>query len=297
MSLQWLRQRERGSWVAIQFMVWVALRVGRPAARTLLYPICVYYVVFSGRARRAIRQFLHRVLGRRISWRDLFHHYHCFASTILDRFYLLAGQHHRFQVDVQGAELLTNYLNRGQGCILLGSHLGSFEIVRAIGMSRRDLEIKVLLYEENAPMIREVVRSLNPQVADTVLSVGAPDTMLQVKDCLDRGGQVGIMGDRLVQHHQTTLCKFFGTLARFPTGTMRLTSVLKAPVILFFGLYRGGNRYEVHFELFAEQVILDREHRDQQIQQWTQRYADRLEYYCRLAPDNWFNFYDFWSER
>lgn len=297
MSLQWLRQRERGSWVAIQFMVWVALRLGRPAARTLLYPICVYYAVFSGRARRAIRQFLHRVLGRRISWRDLFHHYHCFASTILDRIYLLAGQHHRFQVDAQGAELLMNYLNRGQGCILLGSHLGSFEIVRAIGMSRRDLEIKVLLYEENAPMIRELVRSLNPQVADTVLSVGAPDTMLQVKDCLDRGGQVGIMGDRLVQHHQTTLCKFFGTFARFPTGTMRLTSVLKAPVILFFGLYRGGNRYEVHFELFAEQVILDREHRDQQIQQWTQRYADRLEYYCRLAPDNWFNFYDFWSER
>ena len=297
MSLQWLRQRERGSWVAIQFMVWVALRLGRPAARTLLYPICVYYAVFSGRARRAIRQFLHRVLGRRISWRDLFHHYHCFASTILDRIYLLAGQHHRFQVDAQGAELLMNYLNRGQGCILLGSHLGSFEIVRAIGMSRRNLEIKVLLYEENAPMIRELVRSLNPQVADTVLSVGAPDTMLQVKDCLDRGGQVGIMGDRLVQHHQTTLCKFFGTFARFPTGTMRLTSVLKAPVILFFGLYRGGNRYEVHFELFAEQVILDREHRYQQIQQWTQRYADRLEYYCRLAPDNWFNFYDFWSER
>ena len=27
-----------------------------------------------------------------------------------------------------------------------------------------------------------------------------------------------------------------------------------------------------------------------------QRYADRLEHYTRLAPDNWFNFYDFWGE-
>ena len=26
------------------------------------------------------------------------------------------------------------------------------------------------------------------------------------------------------------------------------------PVVLFFGLYRGGNRYDVHFELLAEQV-------------------------------------------
>jgi predicted LPLAT superfamily acyltransferase len=26
-----------------------------------------------------------------------------------------------------------------------------------------------------------------------------------------------------------------------------------------------------------------------------QRYADRLEHYCRLAPYNWFNFHDFWQ--
>ncbi len=24
-------------------------------------------------------------------------------------------------------------------------------------------------------------------------------------------------------------------------------------------------------------------------------YAQRLEHYCRQAPYNWFNFYDFWS--
>jgi predicted LPLAT superfamily acyltransferase len=27
-----------------------------------------------------------------------------------------------------------------------------------------------------------------------------------------------------------------------------------------------------------------------------QRYADRLEYFARLAPYNWVNFYDFWEE-
>jgi predicted LPLAT superfamily acyltransferase len=49
--------------------------------------------------------------------------------------------------------------------------------------------------------------------------------------------------------------------------------------------------------LFADEVTIDRPHRDQEIQQWTQRYADRLEHYCRLAADNWFNFYDFWGEQ
>jgi predicted LPLAT superfamily acyltransferase len=146
-------------------------------------------------------------------------------------------------------------------------------------------------------MLRDLFRDLNPAFADSVIQAGSPNTMLQVKECLDRGGMVGILTDRLVKQDQTTSCMFFGKLARFPAGTIWLASILKVPVILFFGLYRGGNRYEIHFELFAEEITIDRRHRDQEVQQWTQRYADRLEFHCRLAADNWFNFYDFWEEQ
>jgi predicted LPLAT superfamily acyltransferase len=238
-----------------------------------------------------------RALGRPIGRRDLYRQFHCFASTLLDRVYLLTGQASYFDIDIRGLDLLKNRLARGQGCILLGSHLGSFEIVRAIGLSQRDVEIKVLMHEQHTPMIRDLLRGLNPVVADAVIQTGSPHTILQVKECLDRGGVVGILADRLVNQNQATDCKFFGKLARFPAGTMWLASVLKVPVILFFGLYRGGNHYEVQFELFAEEIAIDRQHRDQEVQQWTQRYADRLEHHCRLAADNWFNFYDFWEEQ
>jgi predicted LPLAT superfamily acyltransferase len=232
-----------------------------------------------------------------MGWRDLFQQYHGFASTLLDRVYLLAGQYGRFDIEIRGVELLNDRLARGQGCILLGSHLGSFEMVRAIGLSKQNIEIKVLMYEQNTPMIRDLFRDLNPAFSDAVIQTGSPDAMLRVKECLDRGGVVGILGDRLVKQDRATLCTFLGERARFPSGPMWLASILKAPVILFFGLYRGGNRYEIHFELFAEEVTIDRQHRDRKIQQWTQRYADHLERYCRLAADNWFNFYDFWEEQ
>jgi predicted LPLAT superfamily acyltransferase len=278
-------------------MIWMAVSVGRPAARALLYPICVYYVLFSRHACRAIQPYLVRALGRPIDRRDLYRQFHCFASTLLDRVYLLTGQTSHFDIDIRGLDLLKDRLARGQGCILLGSHLGSFEIVRAIGLSQRDVEIKVLMHEQHTPIIRDLFHDLNPELADSVIQTGSPNTMLQVKECLDRGGVVGILADRLVNQNQATDCKFFGKLARFPAGTMWLASILKVPVILFFGLYRGGNRYEVQFELFAEEIAIDRQHRDQEVQQWTQRYADRLEYHCRLAADNWFNFYDFWEEQ
>ena len=77
---------------------------------------------------------------------------------------------------------------------------------------------------------------------------------------------------------------------------MLLASVLRAPVILFYGIYRGGNRYDIYFELFADQVTVDRNNRSADIQRWTQGYVDRLEHYARQAPYNWFNFYNFWDE-
>jgi predicted LPLAT superfamily acyltransferase len=62
-----------------------------------------------------------------------------------------------------------------------------------------------------------------------------------------------------------------------------------------FGLYQGGNRYNVHFErlIDPEQVALLG--RDKAIAQAAQQFAARLEYYCRKSPYNWFNFYDIWQ--
>jgi predicted LPLAT superfamily acyltransferase len=296
MSHVWLRQRERGTRFLQVFMAWVALRIGRPAGRALLYPICVYYTLFSRAASKGLRSFLGRALGRRPGIRDLFCHYHCFAATLLDRVYFLVGQFNRFDISPRGNEAVLERLRRGQGCILFGSHLGSFEIARSLGMSLHKFPIKVLMYEENTPLVNNLLGKLNPGMADTVIPIGTPTSMLRVKECLDAGGLVGILCDRVAQGEKTVACKFLGEVTRFPAGPVLMASVLKAPVFLFFGLYRGANRYEIYFEPFAEQVPMERQERQQHIQMWTERYVERLEHYCRLAPYNWFNFYEYWSE-
>ncbi len=277
-------------------MTWVAQSLGRPVARVLLYPLCAYFLASSGTARRAIAQFRQRAQGCPASWRELFHHYHAFASTILDRLYFLRARFDLFDVQFHGLEVLDRELEKGGGCILLGAHLGSFEVVRAVGLLRRRLDIRVLMDEQNAPVIRGMIQESNPTAAETVIQIGGVETMLQVKECLERGGIVGVMGDRVTQEEQTVACKFFGAEARFPTGAVRLAHVVRAPVVLFFGLYRGGNRYEVHLESFSDGACPSQDRRDIGLKKDVQRYADRLEDACRRAPDNWFNFYDFWSE-
>ena len=295
MTIAWKTQEERGNRGMIQLMAWVARSLGRRVARALLYPICLYYVCRSREANQTMRQYYVRVRGGLPGWPQLFHHYYWFASTILDRVYFLRHRFDQFDIRVHGIDTLDRALARGRGCLLLGSHLGSFEVVRAVGLSREQIEVKVLMDEHNAPLIRGLIQELNPTVASTVIQVGGIDTMLQVQECLNRGGVVGVMGDRLMTQDRYVQCEFLGASAAFPTGSMRLAHVTGAPVVLFFGLYRGGNRYDVLLELLGESAGVSQEQHDDRVREWTQRYADRLAYYSREAPDNWFNFYDFWQ--
>lgn len=294
MSASWLRQSERSHPLVLRLMSWIAQGCGRRVARWLLYPISAYFLLFSRTARRASRQYLQRLFGVPPTWADVFRHYHCFAGVTLDRLYLLRGRHDLFEITSHGREHLRRYTANGKGCLLLGAHLGSFEVLRSSGTMLHQLQLRVLMYEENARKIGGLLGAINPDFAARVIPIGLPDTLLRVKESLDRGEVVGMLGDRMLSSDSGVECTFLGDRAYFPTGPMRLAGLLKAPVVLVFGLYRGGNRYEIHVEPFAENLSLGRYDKDK-VHDWTQRYVDRLEYYCRLAPYNWFNFYDLWN--
>lgn len=296
MTTRWIHQSERGSRVLIVLIGWITLKVGRWAARLLLYPITLYFLLTAREQRLASRQFLSRALGRRVHWWHVARHFHSFAGTILDRVYLVAGDHRRFNLRMHGVDAALEQVAKGRGCILLGAHLGSFEVMRMLAMIDDSVNVKVLMYEDHNATLTSLIYSLNPHFSESTIPIGELDSLLRVQECLNRGELVGILGDRAAENDRKTRCRFLGHEATFPSGPVLLASVLKVPVVLFFGLYLGNNRYALHFELFADEIDIRREHRETDVRLWTQRYADRLENYARLEPYNWFNFYDFWEE-
>jgi predicted LPLAT superfamily acyltransferase len=292
---RWTDLPERGTPVLLRLAGWIATHIGRPAARALLYPITIYFVITGDAARSASREYLTRARRRPSHWWHVFRHFHSFAATILDRIYLLRGEFDRFSVTLHQREILHRQIETGKGCILLGSHLGSFEVLRAMGVTQQEFPLKILMDIVHNEKITEFFDSLNEQIARTVIVPDRPDTLLRVKESLDAGFLIGILGDRPTSDGKTIKCDFLGAPATFPAGPVLLAAMMHCPIIIFFGLYRGGSRYDIHFELLAEEIILDRENRTQDIREWMQRYVDRLEHYARLAPDNWFNFYPFWD--
>jgi predicted LPLAT superfamily acyltransferase len=298
MSRQWLRQSERTTPLMLYAMRWIALNLGRGLAKAVLYPGTLYFLATGRGGRRASRDFLSRVFGRRASLLEVYRHQRTFATTVMDRVLFLTGRYDRFQIEVHGREevLALESVRQGGGVLLLGSHLGSFEVLRSLAVAKRNLPIKVLMHRAHNERITRLLDALNIDVADTVIPMGRPDTMLRAKEWTDAGGFLGLLGDRVDAGAKVVRCRFFDRPVNLPAGPMLLASVLKVPVVLFFGLYHGGNRYSIHFEILAEQIDLPRSEREARLAEWTQRYAERLEYYARKAPYNWFNFYDYWDD-
>ena len=295
MSGHWATQRERGSVFAMKLITWIAFSFGRRISRALLYPVCLYFVLFARAGVRASRQYLGRVFGRPATWREVFQHHFVFASVLLDRAFMLAGRPQALDVEVENRELVYRLADRGQGSLLLGAHLGSFDVTRDIGHRRRHVVVNMLMYEENAQKLNAVIASFGGHSRMKVIPIGAVDSLIRAKDRLYQGEWVGILGDRVVANDRLIRVPFLGSEAAFPAGPFLVASALKVPVVLFTCLYLGGNRYKEHFELFSEHIELDRRHREADLEKWVRRYAERLEYYCRLAPYNWFNFYDYWG--
>lgn len=132
----WLTQRERGSVWAIQVGVICATMFGRRPARVLMTLVAAYYFVFDRTARRASRDWLTRFHGRPARLGEIYRHILCFAQVTLDRLFFARGAIDDFEIVRHGNHHLEELARSGQGAVLLGAHLGSFEAMRAAARTR-----------------------------------------------------------------------------------------------------------------------------------------------------------------
>ncbi|UJR85183.1 hypothetical protein [Sandaracinus amylolyticus] len=296
----WTDVGEKGGVLAIRAAVFAATVMGRTFGRLIARIVAFYYWLFAPGARRASREALHRVLGRDASGYETYRQILRFAQTTLDAFFLVAGKTQHFRVTTNGHQHLAALRDGKRGAILLGAHLGSFYAMRAQS-EVENLPIYAVVYTKNARRINEAFEKIDPGKNAKLLQMGEGiDFMLRVKELIEQGAIVAILADRVPPNAdaadaRTVSAEFLGGTARFPTGPYLLASMLKCPVYLTFGLYRDPNRYDLFCEPFAEKIELPRKAREEALAKYVQQYATRLEHFVRMAPDNWFNFYDFWE--
>ena len=304
----WSRLAERGSVLGLKSVFACYRFFGERTARWLLYPIVGYFFLTGGNARAASLDYLrrvHRLKGVAApGWRDSFRHMRAFAESGLDKLAAWLGDLGSHQVDFPNRPELLRVIASGRGAVLIGSHLGNLEMIRALAVNERQAAVNAVVYTDHAQRFNELLRQANADFGINLIQVSrlGPETAIVLKDKVDRGELVVIVGDRTPpaasDGGRVSQVEFLGEPAAFAQGPFILASLLDCPVYLCFCLreQRGnGHAYRIHLEHFAERIDLPRRDRLTRLPEYLQQYARRLEYYCMQAPDQWFNFYDFWQ--
>jgi len=291
----WRDIPEVGTALGLRLGLLVCRVFGRRLTRAFVSVLALYFTLLSRNARDSSRAYLRR-MGLPHGFWQVYAHLRYFAWTVADRVFLVQDRFDDFELTHEGHEHLQALLAEGRGALLLGAHIGSFEVMRAQS-GTRDIPINVVGDFGNAERINAVLERVNPKLNTRLISMNGGPVKLafQVKEAIDRGELVALLGDRASARDGVEV-EFLGGRARVSAGPYLLASVLKCPIYLTVALHHAPNRYELHCEPFALEVDLPRGKRDEAIRAYAQRYMDRLEHFCRLAPNNWFNFFPYWIE-
>ncbi|CAM4255758.1 MULTISPECIES: glycosyltransferase family 2 protein [Lelliottia] len=305
----WAEQQEvKGLW-GMRLMLRVWQLFGRRAFSLLLWPVIGAYWLTARPARQASQQWLARVADEfKVQQRPLpprfnsFFHFMRFGYSMLDK---VAGWRGELKMNrdvlfAPGAQEAMN-VDAPQGKLLMASHLGDVEACRALAQIEGSKTINALVFSDNAQRFKQIMQEMAPQAGLNLMPVTdiGPDTAIALKEKLDRGEWVAIVGDRIAVTPQrggewrVIWSQFLGQPAPFPQGPFILASILRCPVVLIFAL-RQQDKLHIHCESFADPLLLPRGERQQALQLTVDRYAQRLEHYALMSPLDWFNFFDFW---
>lgn len=301
---QWHRQHEKGSFLGFRLMLAFYRYGGRSVFNFILAIVIWWYWLFVPQARKNSLDYLTRLHNAAqenspfSSTPTVWHsylHLRSFGESILDKMAGWLGDIPEQDLKLSGHEYFQQYYQKG--AILLVSHFGNIELLRAI-KSDHIQTVNVLVYRKHAEKFNRFLQGINPKAAVRLISVDEMgiDTAVLLQERLDAGEWIVIAADRTPIHsNRQQMISFLGEHAAWPEGAWLIAHLLQAPVMAVF-CYPYQQQIQVHIHLLSENLHLPRRDRQQVLAQYMQQYVILVEQHCMVAPYQWFNFYNFWGQ-
>lgn len=301
----WWLMPERGSRLGMTLLALSCRWFGTRFTSLWLYPIVGYFVLTNRAARAASDTYFTRLrdaypadASPRPGWRSAYRHMLAFAQSGFDKFAAWSGRLGSADVTFDDASHFDALVGSRRGALVIGAHLGNLEMTRALASRDARTKVTAVVYTAHAKRFNYMLAAANRDFSKQLVEVTdfGPETAVMMQSRIDAGELLVIVGDRVPPRDsgKTVDARFLDASAPFAQGPYILAHALGCPVYLFFSL-KIGHGYRLYFEPFAERIELPRRERAGYVAAWAQRYAERLEHYCRKAPYQWFNFFDFWA--
>jgi predicted LPLAT superfamily acyltransferase/glycosyltransferase involved in cell wall biosynthesis len=285
--------KTRGGRLGIGFMRFVLRIGGLPLAYFMISFAIPYFYLFAPKAKNSLEQYWKNVdptlnFGQR-QWRILLHFYR-FAQILIDRAFQEGQAERVFKIQSTGLENIIQAVDAKKGLVLVTAHVGGWDLASYVLRKKNGAgDFRMVKFEADGLTYDKAVGKSETEKVHQLLhqesQYESGSLIFKIRGLLDQGIPVGLMGDRPVSY-QVELVKFMGKLAIWDTTPARVAKICKTPLIATFGFKNDVDGYD--FYAFPSIDVND-------TFLATQTYCTQLEGLIQKYPDQWFNFFPFWS--
>ncbi|MCR5455963.1 MAG: lipid A biosynthesis (KDO)2-(lauroyl)-lipid IVA acyltransferase [Bacteroidales bacterium] len=259
----------------------------------MMYIAMPFYLIFGGKARRAIMHYFQMVYGYGF-WKSLWYswrNYINFGKVMLDRFAVFAGQKQKFEVEEDSMQYFSELMDKPDGFMMVGSHTGNFEICGYL--LRQDIKkIYALVFGgESEVLQRQRYAQMSQNNVEMVPVADDMSHLFVINEALQSGGIVSMPADRIFGSAKSVTCHFGKAVADFPVGPFSVAAIRGVPVLAVFVFRIAAYRYRV----VVRKVDVDNGIRPSKLkaEAMAKEYVKLLESQVREHQCQWFNFFEF----
>lgn len=283
--------KSKGTPLGYQFFVVVLKYFGVYPAYFFLYFVVLYYYFFSWETSKHIYNFFRQRIGYGVSKSvfKVYKNYHLLGQMLIDKVAITAGLS-KITSESFGADNMREMVNQKRGGILLGAHLGNWEIAGHFLMGYGDT-INILVFDREHEQIKQYLENVTGGRKFKFIPI--KDDLSHIYDigeALGRNEIIATTADRFLSGTRTVPAKFFGETAHFPQGIFQIIKTFRAPYSFVYGVKKSVQHYNFYC----------RPHRDvtkeTTVEMIVEDYVRDLEGMVKENPDQWFNYYDFWKK-
>ncbi len=291
--------KSKGTLLGYKIFIGVLRIFGLKGSYLLLHIVIFYYWIFSRKSYNILYDFYTGKFNYspKKTRRAIYRNFYLMGQTIIDKIAFASGIYTDFSYNNVGEYNIHNWISEGRGAVLIGSHVGAWDMAAQL-LKDVKTTINVVVFDDEHQELRNYFNELRQ--ADNVKFITLSDDfshILAIKNALSNNEVVCFNGDRYTNKNSIIPSSFLGETAWFPKGVFLLAAKFQTPIAYTAGLKTGFNTYQFYC-IPLKQLTLsrNRKERDTQLQLLVKEYVEQLEKTVRKYPTHWFNHYDFWEE-
>lgn len=239
---------------------------------------------------------IHKLKGLAFQ-KALYRNYLMLGEVLVDKIAFLVKPRVHFTFDYEGEEYLHEMAAGGKGGMLIGAHMGNWELAGNL-LDRIDSKVNVLMLDAEHQSIKALLESHKVLSKFEVILIRDDFShLIKIREALERNEFVVMHGDRYVDGNGVIELDFMAAKAKFPVGPLYMASKFAVPVSFVYTLKDRATHYHFYAtkpEIFPYPASLKRRRED--IRVMVEKYVSNLEFMVKRYPTQWFNYFPFWED-